>query len=684
MNNPDWHKKNYRRNLVDMHIDAWKPEFMTQFDPKAYVDCMIKANVSCCMVYANSHAGYANWPAPGGNQHPGLKGRDVFGEVVDLCHKNNIEVIAYYTLIYDNWAYGEDPAWRIVNADGTSGREHLDSGSGRYGLTCPNSPGYREFTGKQVGDLVSKYDFESIFFDMTFWPTVCYCANCKSRYEKEIGGVMPRIVDWNDPVWNRFQDAREKWLNDFALYTTGVVKAIKPQVTVNHQYSTITQSWIRGVTEDHTNACDYVGGDFYAGPTEQGLICKLFNSLTGSFEFHTSRCTGLGDHTTVKSMEHLRLHSCVALAHNGAFLFIDAIDPVGTLNPNFYGDMGSILRDFQKYEAYLGGRIIADVAILFDMWSKFDDQSSGRSVTDPDIYRQPHLDAVVGAARALKEQHIPYTIIGRRNLKNAAGTYRVIVLPGVLRLSDEAAEDIKAFVKAGGRLYASGQSGLQNLTDLLGVERLGETTQNFTYMAPTEAGKKYLADSSLKYPLAVDRKQQIVRVLPGTEVLAVQVLPYTEKTSTANFASIHSNPPGIPTDNPALVRRSYGKGRVIYTTGVIENRSELYQNRAFIACVEDLLDGQHSVDFEAPPATEAVGFAQDTGIIISVITTQTVLPPVTAYGLRLSVDLKGKSCAKVLHLPEEAEIPFTVASGRVKFDLPPLELFHMFKVVYRP
>jgi hypothetical protein len=183
--------------------------------------------------------------------------------------------------------------------------------------------------------------------------------------------------------------------------------------------------------------------------------------------------------------------------------------------------------------------------------------------------------------------------------------------------------------------------------------------------------------------LAVNWKQQIVRALPGTEVLAFQVLPYTERTGTAEFASIHSNPPGIPTENPAMVRRNYGEGRTIYSAGVIENRSELYQDRAFIACIEDLLDGKHSVDFEAPPAAEAVCFAREDGIIISVITTQTVLPPVTAYGLRLSVDLKGRACAQVLHLPDEAGIAFTMSGGRVTFDLPPLELFHMFKAVYR-
>jgi hypothetical protein len=683
MNNPEWHRKNYRRNLVDMHINAWNPEFMTKFDPKAYVDCMIKANVSCCMVYANSHAGYAYWPAPDGNQHPGLRGRDVFGEIVKLCHQNNIEVIAYYTLVFDNWAYHRDPSWRIIRADGTSDMEHEDSRQGRYGHACPNSEDYREFTKKQVSDLVSRYDFESVFFDMTFWPHVCYCDNCKRRYEKELGGAMPRTIDWNDPRWNAFQDRREKWLNEFAFYCTNLVKSLKPGVTVNHQYSLITQSWIRGVVEEHTDACDYVGGDFYAGPTEQGLICKLFNSLAGSFEFHTSRCIGLGDHTTVKSVEQLRLHSCIALAHNGAFLFIDAVDPAGTMNPRFYEDMGSILRDFEKYESYLGGTIIADAAILFDMDSKFDPRDSGKSVMDPTAHRLPHLDAVVGAARALKERHIPYTVIGRRNLKNAAGTFRLLILPDVLRLSDGAAGDIRAFVQAGGRVYASGRTGLKNLSDVFGIEPLGETEQRISYMAPAGAGEKLFADSSPQYPLAIHGPQQLVKARQGAEVLATVTLPYTAATTNAEFASIHSDPPGPGTGNPAMIRAGFGKGAVIWAAGPLEAHNQAVQDRVFIACVEELLEGRYSVNLEAPPAVEAVCFAQEDGVLVSVLSTQTVLPPVTAYGLRLSLDLKGRSCAAALLLPGEKELAFTEKDGRVSFDLPPLELFLMIKIRYR-
>ena len=40
------------------------------------------------------------------------------------------------------------------------------------------------------------------------------------------------------------------------------------------------------------------------------------------------------------------------LANNGAFCFIDAIDPEGTLNRDFYVRMGELFQEMEKYEKY--------------------------------------------------------------------------------------------------------------------------------------------------------------------------------------------------------------------------------------------------------------------------------------------------------------------------------------------
>ncbi|MGB9683288.1 MAG: alpha-L-fucosidase, partial [bacterium] len=167
-----WFSRDYRRNLVDMHIEDWDERFLSQFDSKRYVELLKIAKVTTAMIYANSHVGYCYWPTKTGYMHRGIKGKDILGEMIDLCHKEGINVVIYYSLIFNNWAYEKEPSWRIVLADGKASRVW----TGRYGVCCPNS-GYREFVLSQIEELCRNYNFEGIFFDMTFWPAVCYCKS---------------------------------------------------------------------------------------------------------------------------------------------------------------------------------------------------------------------------------------------------------------------------------------------------------------------------------------------------------------------------------------------------------------------------------------------------------------------------------------------------------------------------
>ena len=198
-----WTEGNYRRNLMDMHIDDWNEEFLSRINPKEYVEALADAGVQCAMVKAKPHTGLCYWPCDTGRMHRGLKGRDFFGEMVRLCHEKGIAVIAYYTQIFDNWAYDNHPDWRLVAPDGRTFREyrHKDQfRNGRYGICCPNNPGYRAYVKANLEELNRKYDFEGMFLDMTFWPEICTCPACRKRYFEESGGKeVPRTIGWNDP-----------------------------------------------------------------------------------------------------------------------------------------------------------------------------------------------------------------------------------------------------------------------------------------------------------------------------------------------------------------------------------------------------------------------------------------------------------------------------------------------------
>ena len=307
-----WPGTVYRRSSVDIHVPDWDPALLSRFDPVEFVETLARGGVQSYLHYTNSHVGLCLWKTRVGKRHAAMKGRDFLAEVVAECRKHRIHPLGYFSLIHDNWAFEFHEDWRLHYVDGTVP-------GGRYGLVCLNSP-YRTYVMDCIAEIAGGYDLDGMFFDMTFWPGVCYCRHCAARFQKEQGKELPRKVNWADPVWRAFQKVRQDWLLEFAQACTTAVKKARPGMTVNHQFSTIFQNWTLGVPLELATACDYVGGDFYGGPAQHSLACKAYHGLTRGrpFEFHTSRTRHFTDHVTVKPMEEIRTESYVATLHSAA------------------------------------------------------------------------------------------------------------------------------------------------------------------------------------------------------------------------------------------------------------------------------------------------------------------------------------------------------------------------------
>jgi hypothetical protein len=692
MSKMNWYEKSYRRNLIDMHIEDWDERFLSKLDPKNYVEMLKLANVESAMVYANSHVGYCYWPTKTGRMHRGIKGRDILGEIIDLCHKEGIDVIIYYSLIYNNWAYEQHPEWRMVGIDGKMSREHGLWG-GRYGVCCPNSPGYRKFVSDQIEELCRSYDFDGIFFDMTFWPMVCYCPNCKRRYREETGDDPPAVINWDDPSWTRFQRKREEWLVEFASMATSVVKKYKPKVSVEHQCSTVPGSWVLGVNSLLLRQCDYVGGDFYGGVLQQSFICKLYYNLTPNkpFEFMTSICyPGLGEHTTMKSEDLLAARAFLTIAHNGAFLAIDAIDPVGTLEDRRYHAIGEIYKELAKYEKYLGGELCQDVAVYFSFDSKMDLAENGKKPLRPfeEVgVKVPHVEAVLGAADVLRTKHIPFGVICNLNLKELS-RFQVVILPNVLRLSDEEAEAIIEYIATGGAVYASKFTLKSKLSKILGVSYMEETSEKFTYIAPTEEGRVLLPGITKEYPLSIPGSQIKAEFSSKEGVMATIALPYTNPQDPSKFASIHSNPPGVYTNYPAIVLRDFGKGRISWSSASIETYATQYiKHRSIFAnLIKSLAQKPFSFETNAPECVEIIQFHQpdEKRYLINIVNFQSEigLPNIPINDILLKLKVEGKPL-KVISLPDEASIPFNQKEEYVYVKVPTVRIFRMLALDYK-
>ncbi len=695
----NWYQRCYRRVLVDMHIPDCDERFLARLDPAEYVETIASGGITSTMLYCVSHVGLALYPSKVGPVHAALRGKDFVGEVMRHCQQREIAVVAYYSAVYNNAIFLREPGWRIRPLEGEAVYE-----SSRYGVCCPNSP-YRDFAVAQTEELCRAYPFNGIFFDMLFWPYVCYCDYCRARFEREAGAQPPEVVDWHNPTWMAFQRARERWMKEFAGELTAAVRRARPSMTVTHQMSPVLHGWVLGMPYSLAEHCDYCSGDFYGPAIQQSLVCKIYEAISTRkpFEFHTSRCVHLWDHVTMKSAARLETQASLAPAHGSAFMFIDAIDPEGTLNRGVYERIGRVFAKLAPYEPYLGGSLTADVAIYVSPESRFDFRENGVPVNRQApgasnmslAASMPHLNAVMGAAKALQEAHLPFAVVTPANLADL-NRYRVLLLPDVLVMSDAEIAAIRAFVAQGGALYASGRTSLVaengvpradfGLAEVLGVSYQGTGATGLSFITPREPA---LASVVEPQDHLIHHGGQLQVVATTAEVLATVTLPYYPETGGTvlrpSFASIHSNPPGPTGSAPAVCLARWGQGLACYAAGAIEAEEHAISRDLVAALVRRLQGGPARVEAEAPRFVELTVFAKEAEqrlniSLVSLRDAEEPLPCRAAVRVRLR---RGERPVALRALPSGEAHPYDEpAPGVLHFVVPDLETLRLFELEY--
>ncbi len=698
------YQQGWRRVLVDMEIPAWDERFLAEYDPIALADLYVRANASSVMFVCKTLSGWCFWPTAVGAMHPRLNGRDVVGETIDALRDRGIAACAYYSVIFDNWPAEQHPDWQIRGAAGPGGdaaiaREELALPQLRHGLCCPNSPGYRAFVADQIADLFGRYEFGAAFCDMTFWPGVCLCDDCRARYRDEEGAEIPTTVDWTAPEWCAFQFARERWIDDFTGHVTSAMRRAKPGVAVYHNFAIGPVHWTAAVPFSVTEHSDFLGGDLYGDEIEQLVVMKLMSNLSRSrpAEYMTFATTGCEEHITLKSPELMRAQVLAAAAESTAFMFIEAIDPVGTAADDTYELIGEAFEAAPELEPWLGGEPVEDVAVYFSNESKMDFAENGRAVAEvaaTDTF--PHLAALRGACRMLQRAHVPFGVITRRQLGELE-RYRVLVLPNVLRMDAEEAEAIRAYVRGGGRVYASGCTSLVEsrgvrredlmLADVFGVHVEDEQPESLAvYLKPaTAAAERWLHPQ--RYLTADPRPGSPaggllrLRAEPQADVLATLTLPYAHPHSGTfadeNWASIHSYPPTEDTANPVLVDHRFGDGRAIYSAFDLERAQEDANDRLFTALIEELLGDERTLRCETHASVWVSAFRQPGADALRVALRNGPPAVLTPATLRLRPPA-GKRFAALERLPAREPVAFELeADGTLRCELaqvPELEL----------
>ena len=569
-----WYQNVYRRNLVDMHINDTKRIYLSCFDAKKYFEYLKEARIQSPMIYLQSHTGLCNFETKAGKTHRFFKEHpEEMKKLISLCQQEGMKVVGYYSLIFNNQAVYDHPSWEMVDKEGKTWREYGQ----RYGLACPNNQEYRRFLKEQLQELAKAFPtLDGLFFDMPYWEVLCHCPSCQERFKKEYGKPLPTRLDWDDKTWKSYVEARQNWMVDFVSFVKEEAKKLLPNATIEFNFAAVVGcDYLAGSTEGINEECEFTGGDLYGDLYNHSFVAKYYRSISKNqpFEYMTCRCNkNLREHTINKSEKELESEVLLTTMEHGASLIIDAINPDGTLDKRVAKSLGKVFKKEMAYEPYLKEGIpYSEVAVFFDSKTQYEYH-----------HRAMNKKLAIQINRTLIEKHIPFTILGHGALKDL-GKYQLLALPGLISLDEKERAEVIEYVKEGGNLYLSGDSDPVLLRTFFDGEIIGETNGDSpypviykgydevkAYLYPTaKVAKRAFGLFDRKYPLPITYKIPLLNA-KNAKILAKVALPYTDPDNNREFASIHSNPPGIWTNQGGLFERTYGEGHVLYCAALIE------------------------------------------------------------------------------------------------------------------
>jgi hypothetical protein len=290
------------------------------------------------------------------------------------------------------------------------------------------------------------------------------------------------------------------------------------------------------------------------------------------------------------------------------------------------------------------------------------------------------------------QHHIPFGVVTRKDLLRLS-QYQIVMLPNAVMLDEEEVAALKAYVEAGGCLYASKNTSLVRsdgvrqkdflLSELFGASYEGETYDILTYVAPKPGRADLFPEFRPDWPVTLNDTMLLVKPHEGAEILATVTLPYTDPKGT-RFASILTDPPGKPTNWPALILNRFGRGKVIYAAGVLEMCEHDTQRQVLVNLVKLLASRPFAFQTDSPKAVEITLFHQPerNRWIVNLLNYQQELPniPVNEAHARIFVGTKKPKTLSVL--PDGEKVDFAFRDGYVEFAVPRLVDYMMLALSY--
>ncbi|AIQ67665.1 alpha-amylase family protein [Paenibacillus graminis] len=521
----------FRQVHLDYHTSEAITPIGARFDKKQFQEMLKLGNVDSVTVFSKCHHGWAYHPSEANEIHPGLS-FDLLGAQIEAAHEINVKTPVYLSAGLDEKLARRHPEWLIRDENDQTNwvKGFLEPG---YHQFCMNTP-YLDILIAQTREVVSRYDLDGLFFDIV-GVRKCYCHSCIESVRRE--GGDPRDE----------QAMRRLWERTYANYTARLkeaAEAIKPGLPIFHNGGHIARGRrdLAGMNSHLELESLPTGGwgydHFPLSARYAQTLGVQFLGMTG--KFHTS----WGEFGGYKHPNALRYETALSIANGAGCSIGDQLHPDGHMDEATYALIGEAYREVESKEAWCTRTTnVADVALLSL-------EATGVHPQAKTGGRKPPSDA--GAARILLEGKFLFDVIDKEHDFTA---YKVLILPDYVAVDDGLRGKLEAFLQQGGKILATGWSGLdpegtQFAVDL-GVRHVEVNSYRPDYFRPSFKPGRLQEASFIFYG-----QGQKVELAGGIE-LGRREDPYFNR-DVFTFCSHQHTPSSYTNGGPGMVENSNG------------------------------------------------------------------------------------------------------------------------------
>jgi len=494
-----------------------------------------------------------------------LNNRDFFGECVTAARKRGMRVVARMSPDL-NWgdALQAHPEWFMRNKDGSA---QFSEEEPRLFKTCMFSRYMDDYVPAIMREVNSLYEVDCHYTNG--WPSwtmpECYCAVCAKLPPANTAAYWRVFNDRIVELWQKYDAiAKEKKPNSFYFANLGS----NVHAVANLDRLGKIAAWFQADNQGRTNEEPAVWGCALQGRVCNAVLDDKFSAnVTAAYSTGLVRWRNAAKNPAEAMMW---MNETLASGMTPYYHFIGAEDGFGE-DRRWQKPGKDFFLWMAKHDAHFKTRrSIANIGVVMGQSTQV--LYPGPATSHSRTYMR---DTTHGIYETLLIGRFAFDFVHEDRLEpERLGKYRALLLPNIAVLSDRQCEQIREFVRRGGSIMASFETGLYDqdrnpradfpLGDLFGIGKAGNVvgTNGNAYYSRIErqhpildgfANTNWIPGAQNRVPLKPIH-DAVLTVVPGF----------------VNYPPELAYPPISHTDEPAVVLRESGSSRIAYFPGDIE------------------------------------------------------------------------------------------------------------------